>query len=91
MKLDRQFIKIIATLEREFGWSDLNALSDNYRDLINDTIRATRKVNKNSIKTDVINSVCEHPEEALIRDKPTPYCLVCNNNIPINYHQLNKQ
>jgi hypothetical protein len=31
---------------------------------------------------DVISSVCNHPEEALIRDKPTPYCLACNKNIP---------
>ena len=30
----------------------------------------------------VISSVCDHPEEALIRDKPTPYCLACNKNIP---------
>lgn len=25
--------------------------------------------------------VCDHPEEALIRDKPTDYCLACNRNI----------
>lgn len=31
---------------------------------------------------DVISSVCDHPEEALIRDKPTPFCLACNKNIP---------
>ena len=33
-------------------------------------------------KAHVISSVCDHPEEALIRDKPTPYCLACNKNIP---------
>jgi len=25
--------------------------------------------------------VCDHPEESLIRDKPTDYCLACNRNI----------
>jgi len=25
--------------------------------------------------------VCEHPDEAIIRDKPTDYCLSCNRNI----------
>ena len=25
--------------------------------------------------------VCDHPEEYLIRDKPTDYCLACNRNI----------
>ena len=25
--------------------------------------------------------VCEHPDEAIIRDKPTDYCLACNRNI----------
>ena len=25
--------------------------------------------------------VCEHPDEAIIRDKPTDYCLACNTNI----------
>lgn len=24
---------------------------------------------------------CEHPDEAIIKDKPTDYCLVCNRNI----------
>lgn len=24
---------------------------------------------------------CEHPDEAIIRDKPTDYCLACNRNI----------
>ena len=25
--------------------------------------------------------VCDHPEEALIRDKPTDYCMACGKNI----------
>ena len=25
--------------------------------------------------------VCDHPDEAIIRDKPTDYCLACNSNI----------
>ena len=25
--------------------------------------------------------VCDHPDEAIIRDKPTDYCLACNRNI----------
>ena len=25
--------------------------------------------------------VCEHPDEVIIRDKPTDYCLACNRNI----------
>lgn len=25
--------------------------------------------------------VCEHPDEAIIRDKPSDYCLACNRNI----------
>ena len=25
--------------------------------------------------------VCDHPEEALIRDKPTDYCMSCGKNI----------
>ncbi len=25
--------------------------------------------------------VCEHPDEAIIKDKPTDYCLSCNRNI----------
>lgn len=25
--------------------------------------------------------VCVHPDEAIIRDKPTDYCLACNRNI----------
>lgn len=25
--------------------------------------------------------VCEHPDEAIIRDKPTDYCMACNRNI----------
>ena len=24
---------------------------------------------------------CEHPDEAIIKDKPTDYCLACNRNI----------
>lgn len=33
--------------------------------------------------------VCEHPEEALINDNPTPYCLACNKNIAESYHGNN--
>ena len=29
-----------------------------------------------------LDSLCEHPDEALIRDKPTEFCLACNKNIP---------
>ena len=25
--------------------------------------------------------VCEHPDEAIIKDKPTDYCMACNRNI----------
>jgi hypothetical protein len=25
--------------------------------------------------------VCDHPDEAIIRDKPTDYCMACNRNI----------
>lgn len=25
--------------------------------------------------------VCDHPDEAIIKDKPTDYCLACNRNI----------
>ena len=25
--------------------------------------------------------VCDHPDEAIIRDEPTDYCLACNRNI----------
>ena len=27
-------------------------------------------------------AVCDHPEEALIIDKTTPFCLACGKNIP---------
>ena len=25
--------------------------------------------------------VCDHPDDAIIRDKPTDYCMACNRNI----------
>jgi hypothetical protein len=25
--------------------------------------------------------VCDHPDEAIIRDKPADYCMACNRNI----------
>ena len=25
--------------------------------------------------------VCDHPDDAVIRDKPTDYCMACNRNI----------
>ena len=40
---------------------------------------------KNLTISDIIKQseqlVCEHPDEAIIRDKPTDYCLACNRNI----------
>ena len=40
---------------------------------------------KNLTISDVIEQseqlVCKHPDEAIIRDKPTDYCLACNRNI----------
>lgn len=32
-------------------------------------------------KSDSEQLVCEHPDEAIIRDKPTDYCLACSRNI----------
>ena len=48
---------------------------NNFQELIEELNQALRQPL-------VISSVCDHPEEALIRDKPTPYCLACNKNIP---------
>jgi hypothetical protein len=50
------------------------------RDLMRDDLDEV--INQALRQPPVISSVCDHPEEALIRDKPTPYCLACNKNIP---------
>ena len=43
------------------------------------------KLLKNCSISDVVGRseqlVCEHPDEAIIKDKPTDYCLACNRNI----------
>lgn len=40
---------------------------------------------KNCFMPDIVlrseQLVCDHPDEAIIKDKPTDYCLACNRNI----------
>lgn len=62
--------------------SDHSTMCNGYRSLCRMIEEAEGKVNENFAQPAVISSVCDHPEEALIRDKPTPYCLACNKNIP---------
>ena len=60
-----------------------NELSDKVQE-IHRLIKELDEV-KNLTISDVIEQseqlVCEHPDEAIIRDKPTDYCLACNRNI----------
>ena len=81
IQYDKDFEKVMNELQANFGWSNIDELPDSYKDLLNDTIKAV----KNCSIPDVVGRseqlVCEHPDEAIIRDKPTDYCLACNRNI----------
>ena len=81
IQYDKDFEKVINELQANFGWSNIDELPDSYKDLLNDTIKAV----KNCSIPDVVGRseqlVCEHPDEALIRDKPTEYCMACGMNI----------
>ena len=59
------------------GATDNIADGVRYKDIANIIALEFDKLNKPA----VIKSVCEHPDEAIIRDKPTDYCLACNRNI----------
>ena len=39
---DKDFEKVLTELQTNFGWSNIEALPDNYRDLLNDTIKAVK-------------------------------------------------
>jgi len=81
IQYDKDFEKVMNELQANFGWSNIDELPDSYKDLLNDTIKAV----KNCSIPDVVGRseqlFCEHPDEAIIRDKPTDYCLACNRNI----------
>ena len=81
IQYDKDFEKVMNELQANFGWSNIDELPDSYKDLLNDTIKAV----KNCSIPDVVGRseqlVCDHPDEAIIKDKPTDYCLACNRNI----------
>ena len=39
---DKDFEKVMTELQTNFGWSNIQALADSYRDLLNDTIKAVK-------------------------------------------------
>lgn len=64
-----------------------NEVMQMYRSQMNnilDFINQLKQV-KNCFIPDVVGRseqlVCDHPDEAIIRDKPTDYCMACNRNI----------
>ena len=39
---DKDFKKVMAELQTNFGWSNIEMLPDSYKDLLNDTIKAVK-------------------------------------------------
>ena len=61
---DKDFEKVLAELQTNFGWSNIEVLPDSYRDLLNDTIKAV----KNCDLDDVGGSL---PKKRITTDKTT--------------------
>ena len=81
IQYDKDFEKVMNELQANFGWSNIDELPDSYKDLLNDTIKAVKNCSIPAVVGQSEQLVCEHPDEAIIRDKPTDYCLACNRNI----------
>lgn len=75
MKENREKFKqfVIEQLKDYDEWRE--ASPDGYAEIITD------EAVKLFCQPAVIKSVCDHPDEAIIRDEPTDYCLACNRNI----------
>ena len=81
IQYDKDFEKVMNELQANFGWSDIDVLPDSYKDLLNDTIKAVKNCSIPAVVGQSEQLVCDHPDEAIIKDKPTDYCLACNRNI----------
>lgn len=81
IQYDKDFEKVMNELQANFGWSNIDELPDSYKDLLNDTIKAVKNCSIPDVVMQSEQLVCEHPDEVIIRDKPTDYCLACNRNI----------
>ena len=81
IQYDKDFENVMNELQANFGWSNIDELPDSYKDLLNDTIKAVKNCYIPAVIERSEQLVCEHPDEAIIRDKPTDYCLACNRNI----------
>ena len=81
IQYDKDFEKVMNELQANFGWSNIDELPDSYKDLLNDTIKAVKNCSIPAVVGRSEQLVCDHPDEAIIRDKPTDYCLACNRNI----------
>ena len=81
IQYDKDFEKVMNELQANFGWSNIDELPDSYKDLLNDTIKAVKNCSMPDIVLRSEQLVCDHPDEAIIKDKPTNYCLACNRNI----------
>ena len=42
IEYDKDFEKVMSELQANFGWSNIDVLPDNYKDLLNDTIKAVK-------------------------------------------------
>ena len=79
-KIDMEH-EILDLIDRYWKFDNDQTPVSNWHDK-QDLLEAVRKVLRIH---DVVGRseqlVCEHPDEAIIRDKPTDYCLACNRNI----------
>ena len=51
---------------------------DNFNDVAEEILS---KLSQHDVSGQSEQLVCDHPDEAIIKDKPTDYCLACNRNI----------
>lgn len=51
MQNNKEFNQVLQELESNFGWENINELSDEYKNLINDTIKAVKNLGFYTIST----------------------------------------
>ena len=60
IQYDKDFEKVMNELQANFGWSNIDALPDSYKDLLNDTIKAVKNCSIPAVVGRSEQLICPH-------------------------------
>lgn len=78
IQYDKDFEKVMNELQANFGWSNIDALPDSFKDLLNDTIKAVKNCSIPTVVGQSKQLVCDKCKMPYTKEEiQVGHCLNC--------------